>query len=65
MDRAQINRSRCYQCGGPFGLIRHRFAFKKFCSQNCLIRFRSGEKKLNAARERYLRFLDANERKRS
>jgi hypothetical protein len=27
---------RCYLCNGPFGLIRHRFALKQFCSKQCL-----------------------------
>jgi hypothetical protein len=28
---------RCYQCNGPFGLIRHRFALKQFCSSRVSI----------------------------
>jgi tRNA U54 and U55 pseudouridine synthase Pus10 len=27
---------RCEVCGGSFGLIRHRLAFKQFCSKHCL-----------------------------
>jgi hypothetical protein len=27
---------RCEVCGGCFGLIRHRFAQKQFCSKRCL-----------------------------
>jgi hypothetical protein len=27
---------RCYQCKGHFGLIRHRFGLKQFCSTRCL-----------------------------
>jgi hypothetical protein len=32
---------RCYSCYGPFGLIRHRFAFKQFCSNQCLDQYKS------------------------
>jgi hypothetical protein len=27
---------RCETCKGTFGLIRHRFAHKQFCSKQCL-----------------------------
>jgi hypothetical protein len=27
---------RCETCNGSFGLIRHRFAHKQFCSNRCL-----------------------------
>jgi hypothetical protein len=27
---------RCEVCKGSFGLIRHRLAFKQFCSKHCL-----------------------------
>jgi len=27
---------RCYHCNQRFGLIRHRFALKQFCSKQCL-----------------------------
>jgi hypothetical protein len=27
---------RCEICNGKFGLIRHRFAHKQFCSKRCL-----------------------------
>ena len=27
---------RCHQCNRPFGLVRHRFAFNRFCSKACL-----------------------------
>ena len=29
-------RRRCEVCGGKFGLIRHRLAYKQFCSKHCL-----------------------------
>ena len=28
--------SRCYQCSGRFGLVRHRLGLKQFCSTRCL-----------------------------
>jgi len=28
--------NRCAYCRGKFGLLRHRQAFKSFCSQRCL-----------------------------
>ena len=31
---------RCYLCNGPFGLIRHRFALKQFCSKQCLDQYK-------------------------
>ena len=30
---------RCETCNGKFGLIRHRFAHKQFCSKRCLDRY--------------------------
>jgi hypothetical protein len=30
---------RCYQCGKPFGLIRHYHYFRQFCSVRCKQRF--------------------------
>ena len=32
---------RCYTCNGRFGLIRHKFAQKQFCSKQCLDRYKS------------------------
>jgi hypothetical protein len=28
--------TRCRQCEGSFGLIRHRYALRQFCSKECL-----------------------------
>src|SRR5262245_34283035 len=36
--RAPI-KARCEICNGAFGLIRHRFASKQFCSKQCLERY--------------------------
>jgi hypothetical protein len=30
----------CHECNGRFGLIRHRFALKQFCSKRCLQKYR-------------------------
>jgi endogenous inhibitor of DNA gyrase (YacG/DUF329 family) len=30
---------RCAQCGGKFGLIRHRWHFRQFCSAKCREKF--------------------------
>jgi hypothetical protein len=29
-------KARCETCNGSFGLIRHRYAYKQFCSKQCL-----------------------------
>jgi hypothetical protein len=29
-------KARCETCKGSFGLIRHRYAYKQFCSKQCL-----------------------------
>ena len=34
--------NRCYQCNGPFGLVRHRLGFKTFCSKRCLDNYKTG-----------------------
>jgi hypothetical protein len=31
----------CYQCCRPFGLIRYRFAFKRFCSKLCVEQYKN------------------------
>jgi hypothetical protein len=33
--------ARCYQCNGRFGLVRHRFALKQFCSKHCVENYRA------------------------
>jgi len=32
----QDRRNRCAHCGRPFGLVRHRLAYKQLCSVPCL-----------------------------
>ena len=38
---------RCYQCDERFGLIRHRFGLKQFCSKRCLLEFRAHNDRKN------------------
>jgi hypothetical protein len=35
---------RCEMCNRGFGLIRHRFAHKQFCSNRCLNQYRANRK---------------------
>jgi hypothetical protein len=38
--RPALAPNRCYQCHGRFGLIRHRYARRQFCTKDCVERFR-------------------------
>jgi hypothetical protein len=42
-------KARCEICNGGFGLVRHRFASKQFCSQQCLEQYLT-ERKLQASK---------------
>jgi len=67
MNRDGISRrgaKTCYECGRPFGLIRHRFTFKQFCSQKCLEKYRSVDNNNIAKRDRWLDFLRSDNHKR-
>ena len=37
--------NRCYQCNGSFGLIRHKFAVKQFCSKACVAEYRANSER--------------------
>jgi hypothetical protein len=37
--RTRGRTTRCNQCNGRFGLIRHRLGLKQFCSTRCLGRY--------------------------
>ena len=39
-SRTKGRTSRCHQCSGRFGLIRHRLGLKQFCSTRCLERYK-------------------------
>lgn len=47
---------RCHHCLGKFGLIRHRWGFKHFCSRACKNRHLY-ELALKLAQHRYLAWL--------
>jgi hypothetical protein len=49
---------RCCHCHGRFGLVTHRYLFKRFCSKECLGTYK---RRLAAAiRERATRWLSAH-----
>jgi hypothetical protein len=46
------DKKRCYQCNGRFGLIRHTFALKQFCSKQCVDKYKTGtERKISRVKE--------------
>jgi hypothetical protein len=47
---------RCTHCLGKFGLVRHYWGFKQFCSKHCLNRHRY-EVAQELARARFLAWL--------
>jgi hypothetical protein len=40
MNQESVVNNRCAHCHGKFGLVRHRRAFKPFCSKQCLDRYK-------------------------
>jgi hypothetical protein len=50
---------RCAQCGGKFGLIRHRWYSRQFCSLRCRGRFLNQLAKDRDKVGRWLDFLKA------
>jgi hypothetical protein len=48
---------RCYQCDGRFGLIRHRFALKQFCSKECLGTYKTDSQRTVARLKEWIDFL--------
>ena len=38
------SKPRCEVCNGSFGLIRHRLAYKQFCSKHCLDQYLASRK---------------------
>jgi hypothetical protein len=56
-QRPALAPNRCYQCHGRFGLIRHRYALKQFCTKECLERFRhEGDREAHRLK-RWVEFL--------
>jgi endogenous inhibitor of DNA gyrase (YacG/DUF329 family) len=39
LSKQEAGVKRCAQCGGKFGLIRHRWHFRQFCSAKCREKF--------------------------
>ena len=42
---------RCETCNGSFGLIRHRFAHKQFCSNRCLDQYLAKKKQPSSLKQ--------------
>ena len=51
---------RCYLCNGPFGLIRHRFALKQFCSKQCLDQYKGKIESHGSRSKQWIDFLTRN-----
>ena len=53
---------RCAICNGCFGLIRHRFAYKQFCSKQCLDYYLANRKQqLPASFKEWMEFSRTSE----
>jgi hypothetical protein len=52
---------RCYLCNGPFGLIRHRFALKQFCSKQCLHQYKGKIESHGSRFKQWSDFLTRND----
>jgi hypothetical protein len=48
---------RCHQCNGRFGLIRRRFAFKQFCSKECVDKYKADSEHKTSRFKRWTDFL--------
>jgi hypothetical protein len=57
--RPALTPNRCYQCQGRFGLIRHRYALKQFCTKECLEQFRNQGDHEAHRLKRWVEFLTA------
>jgi hypothetical protein len=40
-SRREAEKVRCHQCNGRFGLIRHGFARKQFCTKACVDKYKT------------------------
>jgi hypothetical protein len=54
---------RCDTCNGRFGLIRHRFSQKQFCSKQCLDNYKSNAGRDVSSSKQWIDFLEASERR--
>ena len=50
-------KNHCAYCHGKFGLVRHRRAFKSFCSQKCVDHYEAWLRAEVGKRERWLDYL--------
>jgi hypothetical protein len=51
---------RCYLCNGRFGLIRHRFALKQFCSKQCMDQYKGKIESHGSRSKQWIDFLTGN-----
>jgi hypothetical protein len=58
--RVNPGTKRCYLCDGSFGLIRHRFALKQFCSKQCLDQYRGNIESQASRSKQWIDFLTRN-----
>ena len=54
---AKPSKARCETCKGDFGLIRHRYANKQFCSKHCVQRHLTSTTERIANFKRWIDFL--------
>jgi len=52
-----VSVKRCHQCNGRFGLIRRRFAFKQFCSKECVEKYKADTDHKTSRFKRWTDFL--------
>jgi hypothetical protein len=53
---------RCEICNGSFGLIRHRFAQRQFCSNRCLDRYLAKRKQQPSSLKQWIDFSQSSSR---
>jgi hypothetical protein len=49
--------SRCYQCNGRLGLVRHRLGLKQFCSTQCLGQYKTDVERTTTRIKEWAHFL--------
>ena len=54
--KSRPKKPRCEICNGCFGLIRHRFAHKQFCSKRCLGQYLAVSKQRPSSLKQWLDF---------
>jgi hypothetical protein len=56
-SRTKGHTSRCHQCNGRFGLIRHRLVLKQFCSARCLEKYKRDIERTTTRIKEWAHFL--------